>query len=252
MNSPVFFIFLIVILFFAGAGLYRWFLLRRKIAHIVNTPTSQIRQLLDGRFKRETMVEVKGALTIDEPLMAPYTKRECVFFHSQEIDKIERIEYRRTSKGSRKTRTIVYNTTSERKSYQKFYIEDFTGRIEVCPASFEIEGKKVLDREVPRQGASSGFWGTLFKPCGDKIIADITRESILPLHQKAYIIGHYYIGNDGPYIGGCPDKAKTSLISVQSEEEILKQLRLKSYLYFLGFLLLASGAGFLIINMFNL
>ncbi|MFA5598710.1 MAG: GIDE domain-containing protein [Pusillimonas sp.] len=252
MINPVFILFAIVILAFAGRLLFKWFLLRRKITHIVNTPTSQIRHLLDGRFKRETMVEVKGTLTTDEPLTAPYTKRDCVFFHSQEIDKIERIEYRRTGKGSKKNRSIVYNTTSERKSYQKFYIEDFTGRIEVCPASFEIEGKKVLDREIPREGASSGFWGTLFKPCGDKIIADITRESILPLHQKAYIIGHYYIGNEGPYIGGCPDKAKTSLISVQTEDEIVKQLSRKSYLYLLGFLLLASVAGFLITNMFIL
>lgn len=246
MNDPFFIILTLVFFVIGGIGFYKWFLIRKKIAHIVNTPTSQIRHLLEGRFKRETMIEVKGILTIDKSLISPYTKRECVYFHSQEIDKIERISYKSSGRGSKKTRSIIYNTTAERKSYQKFYIEDFTGRIEVCPSSFEIEGKKVLDREIPRPGASSAFWGIIFRPCGDKIIADITRESILPLRQKAYIIGHYYIGNDGPYIGGSPDKAKTSLISVKTEEEILKQLRLKSYLYLLGSLLITTVAFYLL------
>ena len=92
----------------------------------------------------------------------------------------------------------------------------------------------MLDREVSDREHLQAFGELSLIHAETKLLPTLHANQYF-LTSKAYIIGHYYIGNDGPYIGGCPDKAKTSLISVQSEEEILKQLRLKSYLYFLGF-----------------
>lgn len=195
---------------------------KKKLADIVSTPTSKISTLLREKRNSGKMVEVKGKLVTEEPLLSLFTKMECVFYHAIERDKVREVSYSSRNGSGGKRERIYYSTSTDERSSKNFFIEDETGRIPVSPEGFEVEGKTVLKKEEPRPGADEFNLGVAFKPCGEKIIAVQNIETILPVGQNAYAIGELFVGKHGPFIGADPLKEKTCLISVQSEEFMVR------------------------------
>lgn len=241
----------IVTVIFSGSSLFtlgvknfkKWRLLRKKLLLILETPTSKISDLLQENFKDDQMVALRGAVYSENPLISPYTKSKCVYFHYEELEKIEQIEYKTTDRGKSKVKKIKYNTLTDSINHKNFYIDDYTGRIEIRPDKFQIEGKIAIDRELKRPGITYNFWETFLKPCGDKIVADITRETILPIGQQVFIVGQFYRDRkNNRYIYCQPRIKKTAIITVQNEEDTIKSLTWKSYFTLLWSIFLITTA----------
>lgn len=205
---------------FAIYFFYRWYVLRKKIINIIATPTSKIGSLLNAKKNTGKIVEVKGKLVADEePLKSPFASRDCVYYHSVEKDKVREIS--RGSRNSKQTR-VYLSVSSDVKSDTKFYIEDNSGRILIDPEGAEVDGMVVHKTIEPvGGGGSTGFFGSMFEPCGTKIIAVVKEEEILPNNRNAYVIGELFVGKKGPFIGGSPAKDKTFFVSLKTEEDLV-------------------------------
>lgn len=221
MEKPELIIIGCVLICFAGYLFYRWYVLRKKIIDILNTPTSKISSLLGATKGSGKMVEIKGKIIAnDEILRSPHTNRECVYYHSTEKDKIRKI-YQESGRHTKKTR-IYFNTTADLKSDRVFYIDDTTGRIAIDPEGAEVDGQVVLKKLEPvGMGESSSWLGNMFEPCGEKIIGTLKEEQILPPNRYAYVIGELFVGKKGPFLASTPTKDKTFLISLKSEESLV-------------------------------
>ncbi|MGM0601056.1 MAG: GIDE domain-containing protein [Candidatus Rifleibacteriota bacterium] len=203
-----------IILIVAVVSFTNWKKQKKKLKHIVNTPTSKISSLLREKRNTGKMVEVKGKLVIEEPLLSPFTKRKCVFYHSTVVDEVRKVYM---SEG-RKRQRIYHSTSTDERSNDIFFIEDDTGKIQVDPEGFEIDSRTVLNKKESKPGEKGLNFGTIFKPYGEKIIAVITKEKILPVGQKAYAIGELFVSGSKIFIGSDPLKEKTCFISTKSEE----------------------------------
>lgn len=199
-----------------------WKRQRKRLTDIASTPTSKVAELLQAQKNSGKIVEVKGKLVAEEILSAPFTQRDCVFFHSTERDKVRAISYDSRSGSGRKRERIYYSTNTDSRSSQKFFIEDETGKIGIDPEGFEIEGDVVLKTEKATHDEKNTInLGVAFQQCGEKIIAVLRKEMILPPGKRAYAIGELFVGSQGPFIGADPLKEKTCLVSLQSEESML-------------------------------
>ena len=221
MEKPELLIFGLVLISVAGYFFYRWYVLRKKLIDIIATPTSKIGTLLNAKKNSGNIVEVKGKLVSDEDLLkSPYANRDCVYYHSTEKDKVREVSQ---PAGSRhKSTRIYYSISSEVKSDKKFFIEDTTGRIAIDPEGAEVDGLVVHKTIEPVSGSeSSGFFGSMFEPCGERIVAVLKEEEILPASRQAYVIGELFVGSKGPFIGSSPAKDKTFFISLKTEESLV-------------------------------
>jgi hypothetical protein len=249
MEKPELLIFGISLLAMGGVVFYLWLEMRKKIIDIVATPTSKIGSLLGARSNSGKIVEVKGKLVgEDEMLKSPFANRDCVYYHAIEKDKVREVYYASGRSGGKRSR-IYYSVSSEYKSNQRFFIEDGSGRIPIDPEGAEIHGIKVFNTIEPVGGGESfGFLSTMLEPCGEKIIAVIKEETILPANRRVYVIGELFVGSKGPFIGGSPTKDKTFMVSVKSEEELIGEGQRKMTYYALGWAaLFAAGIALMLI-----
>jgi len=221
MEKPELLIIDLILCGIAGYFFYRWYVLRKKLIDIIATPTSKIGTLLNAKKNSGNIVEVKGKLVSDDELLkSPFASRDCVYFHAVEKDKVRVISQ---GSGSRRRSTrIYYSVSSDVKSDKQFYIEDNTGRIAIDPEGADVDGLVVHKTIEPVGGGdSSGFFGSMFEPCGEKIIAVLKEETILPANRQAYAIGELFVGSKGPFISSSPAKDKTFFISLKTEEALV-------------------------------
>lgn len=229
-----------LLLFGVGAYMfYRWYYLQKKIKAMIDTPTSKCSTLENGAGRKGEQVEVKGVISPGEDtLLAPYSKLECAYYHSTEKEKIREVYYSSSGRGGgrRKRSRIVYNTIADIKASNEFIINDGTGTIRVDPEGAEIEGRVVINTLTPvgSGGTGGGFFGSMFEPTGRRIIGRLKREEILPTDQNCYLIGTYYIGRNGPFIGCDPEKKCQFVISLKSEEEIIAKGKQHMFAFALG------------------
>lgn len=195
-----------------------WKKQKKKLKHIVDTPTSKIASILGEKRNTGKMVEVKGKLVAEDPLLSPFTKQKCVFYHSTVVDKVRKVY----NSGGSKRQSFYDSTSTDQRSSQKFFIEDDTGKIPIDPEGFEIDGKLVLNKKKHKPGENGWSFGPLFKPYGEKIIAVVTKESILPVGQKAYAIGELFVSDAKAFIGSDPLQVNTCFVSIKSEEFLVR------------------------------
>ncbi|HAE37488.1 MAG TPA: hypothetical protein DCG57_02480 [Candidatus Riflebacteria bacterium] len=247
MQQPELLIIGLVLCGFAGYFFYRWYVLRKKLIDIIATPTSKIGTLLNAKKNSGNIVEVKGKLVTDADLLkSPFANRDCVYYHAVEKDKVREVSQ---PPGSRsKSTTIYYSVSSDMKSDRQFFIEDNTGRIAIDPEGAEVDGQVVHKTIEPVGGGdSSGFFGSMFEPCGEKIIAVLKEEAILPVNRQAYVIGELFVGSKGPFISSSPAKDKTFFISLKTEEALVGESQREMNFLTIGWASFAAAALALIV-----
>jgi len=227
----------------------RWRKLRKKLKDITGTQTSLIGSLLRSSRSTGRIVEVKGKLVANSEVLKSYfTESDCVFFHAVEKDKVREV-YKSKSSDLTNSSRIYYSISTDKKSEHTFYLEDSTGKILIDPEGAEVDGKVVLKSIEPTFGEeNSSTFSSAFQPCGEKIIAVIKEEQILPLGEQAYVIGELFFGSNGPIIGSSPEKDKTFLISLKDEETLVKSGNSELY-QAIVFSIVASVAGIALIIM---
>jgi len=214
----------------------------KKLAQVLNVVTStcaavaeQCRRMADvgGAWEGE-QVEVKGIAEPRETLQAELSGRDCVCYKCQVIREWEEQRTETDSEGRRKRRTHRgTDTVSQNEVLNPFFVRDDTGALLVDPQGAKIDWVKSIekfDRGEAEGGTLSlgGFSlniGGLNLGGGRRTIGYRYKEWILPPQQALYILGG--VGNTAgePCVQRPADKANKFLISVKSEEELVKGAR---------------------------
>lgn len=221
-----------------------YFLQRRKIAPIRVTVTSavaHVRELAEAfaKFTNEKifhqLVEVKGRVECAEPLIAPLSETLCVYYNMRVRWEYEEIYHEDKSEGGRiEHRREGEEILSEEKQWQTFRVSDATGRIAVEPAGCEVIAAETLSRhdeetglpeEIIRCGrfAINAPWKT----------GEVERrprryhfeEEALAVGSEVYVLAEA-TDESGELRLQKPRSRGRFLISIKSEEELLRSARL--------------------------
>lgn len=169
------------------------------------------------------MVEVKGMVRSNAPLIAEISQRPCVWYHTQVTREYERRE--RDSKGNWSTNRGS-ETVSTNENCISFYVEDESGRVEIQPYKAEADLLKVVDRfedandaagpTISIGGVSLGLGGNSSRTLGYRHV-----EKILPVDVPVYVIGAV---QETPQIGApLPVTRNGRFIISHRTEEVLQQ-----------------------------
>ncbi|PIN69900.1 hypothetical protein COV93_03625 [Candidatus Woesearchaeota archaeon CG11_big_fil_rev_8_21_14_0_20_43_8] len=209
---------------------------------IADTPTSKVRSLAMG------LVEIKGNAVADVYLKAPFSQKDCVYYHY--VIK----EYRRHVTSDSKGRAQVHYSwdvvgSGERR--MPFYGKDDTGKVLIRPdgAEFNIPCKQVFLQRNGLFGAIGAVIGALqsFDKKGSGKV-DMNALRLEPIDEKKFALRMYGVGDRKYYeyyltpeeplyvLGTAENEGQTVaikkgtneptfLISDKSEKELVKSLK---------------------------
>lgn len=177
------------------------------------------------------LVEVQGRVACQQPLIAPLSHRDCVYYAMQVEREYEVRRWETDSQGNRRERVDRRKETlASDTRWVPFIVEDDSGwvRIDVANAVFELtpfldtfdrDGGSYAEREV-----DGGFLGNLFRNDGNTIGYHF-HETMLPVESMAYILGEVkQVGNDVTI--GHPQRRKAHLIIAdRTEEQLTKDMK---------------------------
>lgn len=217
-----------------------------KLGYIKAIETSNCRDLIEeakaiadrmgqpGHFRR--LVELKGVIKCDNPLISEVAKQKCVYY-SMSVTRQYEETYEETDaqgkvvrKTRKKTDTVASNTQS-----LPFYVEDNTGKVLVNPNGAELDPVRIIDKFEPGEmtsGRTITFGDVSFSttglpfitthqpPAGHRTLGYNFTESILPLDRKVYVLGEASDA-DGELVIKVPRDKGRFIISLKSEEELM-------------------------------
>ncbi len=212
---------------------------------ILRTETSTARELADlaGAVRQEVggpgfrhVAEVKGVLRCDSPLTSEIAQQPCAAYETSVVREYEETYWETDSQSGRreqKTRRSS-NTVSSISRRTRFWVEDATGRVAVEPEGAKLDLTQVVDRFEPAGqigpgGLSIGNFtldlGGLAIASGSRTIGYRFREKVLPLDQRVYVLGEASDSSGELAIQRPSDGGKPFLVSVRSEEELVRSVR---------------------------
>jgi len=221
-----------------------------RIKNIIENYQSIINQLGKGSYLE--YVEVKGITKCSNPLKSQHTNTDCVWYHSQILREYEETVTTRDSKGYSRTEIkrgseVVSDITNK----TEFEVDDGTGKININSDSSEIVSKLIYNNFQPGEyrGTVQINFG-LFS--GRRTIGYRYKEEIIPLNQNLYIIGEASDREGKLEIKKPSDKNKKLIISVKSEEELIKKYNSKAIgLFVAGIILPIIGIGLILFGIFG-
>jgi hypothetical protein len=193
----------------------------REIALMAATETSKAGDV--ARLAPGTLVELKGTLRCEKPLVSEFAQQPCVYFRS-EIER-EEVYYDRDSDGKqrRNTRKISLHSNIQ---HTACAIEDDSGRVAVDPEGADIEAVQVVrGYGYPPSSKTGGETAGVIGRTLDAIAEQNIRhwEMALAVDVPAYLIGEVRPGGTiGKPAKGSPNK--TFVISHKSGEERVKDI----------------------------
>jgi hypothetical protein len=227
--------FIIIGLILIGIGVFLYFNRKNALNKSMDVryyETSKIRDLVDiykstsaelgkGLYSAG-IVEVKGVVSTDNPLISEHTQTKCVYFHSSVERKYEVTEQERDSEGNYRqvTRTKTETLSSNEKS-TPFYINDGSGdKILVNPEGANIDAEEVLntfERDAPANFIASTFLSN------SRTLGYTYRESIIPLNARLYVLGEISDRQGKLSILKPKESGKQFIVSVKSEDQIIAE-----------------------------
>lgn len=205
-----------------------------------------------GKGSFSNFVEVNGYASHGEPLIAEFSGIECVYYHSQVIEEYEEEQAYTDQNGKRKYRWVRKSRKVqdiERKI--DFDLDDETGLIFIEMDGAELSKEAVYSDyergENPdfnkrvKSNSKSGFLDALLSGIGNSRRENGTRilgykysEEAIPLNAKVYVIGEANDRNGELSISAPKESTKPFIISLKSEEQIVKDLQKKINLFKIG------------------
>jgi hypothetical protein len=216
---------------------------RRRL--IGNLPTSKTQGIFIG------LVELKGTAESEQPLQSFLAEEICVLYsyHVQEEWRREVEEEYTDDQGRTQTRTRIesgWNTISSGGEETPFYLQDDTGVVLVRPEGADIRPKTLFSETCTP--AHPLYYGK--GPGGAVMDSTFVRrfvETGLPLHHPLFVVGQAREREDLVAPELAHEKATPLyLLTVESEEQVLRRMGCSLHgLNVLG-LALAGGAAVLI------
>ena len=242
---------IIGILFISGAVCFGIYIYRVKGAKVFEMRYMQASTIKDVEEIAKSMseldpsyrhyVELKGVVESTEPVTAPFSNRNVVYYENHCYTVRQETHTARDRDGNVHTYTTkVENEISHEKSSTQVYITDkscdtkvfvdvnsFGKDAELMPACnrFEQKGSEWLRSNMGR----FSFFPSNF---GSHFLGYRFEEKILLPRQPLYILGELYCLGDVIYIGRATlAKKKPSMLSYKSEDEIISDTKRQRTLY---------------------
>lgn len=175
-------------------------------------------------------VEVKGTIEPREVLTAEMSGRECVCYKTRVERQWEEERWETDSEGRRQRKTRRgRDVMSQNEVLNPFHVCDETGKVLVDPQGADVDWVQSADkfeRGDPQGGTLSlgGFTLSIggLGTGGRRTLGYHYHEWVLPLQQSVYVLGGPAMSGGEPCIGDPGESGSRFIVSVKSEEEIVK------------------------------
>lgn len=205
------------------------------------------------------LTEVKGVIRCDNPITSELAQAKCVNYSMSVTRKWEEKYWETDSNGNRvqKTRQGSDTVASNERSVP-FFVEDATGRIKVVPDGASMTREKIYSKFIPGepQGPSlsiGGFtmnFGNLSLGSGKTTVGYSYEESIIPVDRDIYVLGEAVDSGGELKVQKPSEKDKKFIISVKSEEELLRSIAGSMTALLVGAII--SGIGGVVVIVLNI
>jgi hypothetical protein len=203
-------------IFAIAAALLAWWRrsVSKQLALMAATPTSRAAEV--AAMAPGTLVEIKGVLRCEQPIVAEFSQRPCLY----SLSVIER-EYERitTDSQGRQQRTRSRETVQSSARNARCAIADDSGQVGIDFAGATVEAIEVMRRYEAGGGGIGSLLTSLAGAGGT--LGHTYIESILPPDTPGYVLGTV---REGGVVGAAPDGTQPFIISHKSEEERVKSL----------------------------
>ncbi|MGD1842097.1 MAG: E3 ubiquitin ligase family protein [Thermonemataceae bacterium] len=206
------------------------------IADVLDTYKSITASLGEGNYA-ET-VELKGVAQAIQPLKAPHSGKEAVYYKAQIIRKYEYRAEEKDSNGQirhvdRQSTEVVFSDEQQ----MLFSLEDGSG----LPISIDISGakkytQKTIDKFVTKLPEEAHSFVKVAK--GDtKTLGYTYKEEIIPIDIRLYVLGEASDRKGELTVAKPTNTQQTFIVSVKSEEELIGSLEGGAKNLLIGFII---------------
>src|SRR5215210_6972984 len=180
---------LFAVIFLVAGGVMLYFRNRTKQKSALMTQTETSSSADVSGLAPGTLVEVKGTLRCEEPLVSEMAERSCAYYSSKVIREYMERDYDDDDGGSDRRSEVV----AQNEQFAPFVVEDDTGTVAVNAEGAEVDAKQVVnrfDRNTGNEGPSISLGGaTINLGGGERTIGYRHTESILPIDAPVYVLG---------------------------------------------------------------
>jgi len=231
-----------------------------RVGELLETAKSVAQEIGAGSFNQ--FVEIKGTTVCNAPLTSELARVPCVHYSLTVTREWEETYWDKDSEGRsvQRTRSGSDIVASNNRS-TIFYVDDGTGRVRVNPEGAELIKEKAFSQFQPgeAQGSTLRIGAFSFNienigvnlGGGRRTLGYRYEEHIIPVGKPVYILGEASDASGKLTIIKPTEKSKKLLISVKSEEELMKSVSTtKLVLLIIACLLLAGGAVLIVLSLF--
>ena len=204
-----------------------------EIQFMKTTPIAEIKETLkaneaEGLSGYREYVELKGAAASDKPIKTPYSENEVAYYEAEIYQVFEEIENYTDQNGQRQQRiNRTENRMSDQKSPGPIVLKDEASGekayIELA-GRMQLDTLKTLDKFEPMNMMNqySFFSSFRYNPAGTKTLGFRMIERTIPLDHPLYVLGDAYLANAKLMIEKPSDKKKPFIVSVKSENDLIR------------------------------
>ena len=237
-----------------GLGVYFFFARKKSQLTLFNikaTQTFKTKDIVDlcnavkedigpGCFNK--VLEVKGIIKCDNPLVGELSKQKCVYYSMKVTHEYEETYTVRNSQGRSERRTIRGSEViSSNTQSIHFYVEDDTGSILINPSNASLHTIKAVDRFETSSGSNTGTiqfgqfsFNVPSRSSGRRTLGYRYVEEIIPVERRVYVLGEASDSTGELMLQLPSDKKESFIVSLKSEEELIKATEGSIVLYLVG------------------
>lgn len=212
--KPAFFVFAGAVSLVGGVLLWLRSNNRREKQAMAATQTSTAAQV--ARAMPGTLVEVKGTIRCDAPVISRFTKVKAAYFRAEITQEVHYYHTGSDGKRERRTRTEVRRSDVR---HAPFSVVDASGAVLVHSIAADIDAVKVYEESQPPSAFDEDFFS--MDSTGHSALT--YREYVLEPDIPVYVLGTVQADHSiGPPAPTAPPDKKLFLISYKSEEQLAK------------------------------
>lgn len=214
---------LFAVIFLVAGGVMLYFRGRTKQKSAVMSQTETSRASDVGGIPPGTLVEVKGTLRCEAPLVSEMAEKVCAYYSSTVTREYLRDDHNDDNDVGSDRRTEIMAQNVE---YAPFVVEDDSGSVPVDAEGAEVDARQVMnrfDRNTGNEGNFSLGGVSINLGGGERTIGYRYTETILPVDESVYVLGTV---QDGGRIGGpvSGEEGHRFVVSHRSEEALGQSL----------------------------
>ncbi len=205
-----------------------------EIKFLKTIPVSELKEILAGNAEAglegyRHYSELKGKAGSEKPQKAPFSKRAVAYYNATLYQVYEETETYKDAKGITRRRVKKSQSQlSNEKSSTSITLEDKTSGdrvyIDASQSGLKLDTLKTFDKFEPSGNAKNySFLGSLkFSALGSRTLGFRMIENTIPLGQSLYLLGEALLEGGKINILTPRDKKKPFILSVKSEDDIVR------------------------------